>query len=81
MVTGATRGISKAICSLLIASGASVIAMARDETGLVALKEEYEGRVTPLACDLSLPGSRDLAIDAVARKFGSIDGLIDRNAP
>jgi NAD(P)-dependent dehydrogenase (short-subunit alcohol dehydrogenase family) len=51
LVTGASRGIGKAIASLLDASGASVIAVARPSEALSALAREMSERTTLLGAD------------------------------
>lgn len=79
-LTGATRGIGKALCSLLIAEGATVVAIARDEDRLSLLRDEFGERLVPFACDLSEPHSRDETIDAVTEQFESISGLINNAA-
>jgi NAD(P)-dependent dehydrogenase (short-subunit alcohol dehydrogenase family) len=51
LVTGASRGIGKAIASLLDASGASVIAVARPSEALSALAREMSERTTLIGAD------------------------------
>ncbi|MEY8096655.1 SDR family oxidoreductase [Falsihalocynthiibacter sp. S25ZX9] len=52
LVTGATRGIGRALTDLLIARGATVLAVARDEPELERLAQEHLDRVFVLAADL-----------------------------
>lgn len=77
VLTGATRGIGRALCGLLIARGATVAAIARDGAGLAALQDDLGERLLPFPCDLSLPSNRNETIEAVAKQFESIDGLIN----
>lgn len=51
LVTGASRGIGKVIASLLDASGASVIAVARPSEALSALARELSERTTLIGAD------------------------------
>ena len=77
VLTGATRGIGKALCGQLIAEGATVAAIARDEAHLRALQEELGERVIPFPCDLSRSCDRQQTIDEVIRRFDRLDGLIN----
>ena len=52
MVTGAGRGIGRAIALSLAAAGARVIAVARTESDLQALAAEAEGQITPWVDDV-----------------------------
>lgn len=64
LVTGANRGIGEAIVDALVAAGARrVYAAARDVAGLHALVARHQGRVAPLALDVT---REDQIRDAVA---------------
>jgi 3-hydroxybutyrate dehydrogenase len=52
LVTGAASGIGAALARRMVADGAAVLAVDRDETGLKTLAEELPG-VEPVPCDLS----------------------------
>ena len=69
LVTGAASGIGAAVARRLVADGADVVAVDRDETGLKILAEEVPG-LRPVPCDLS-----DLAaVDALP---GAVDVLVN----
>ncbi|MEV6773151.1 SDR family oxidoreductase [Nocardia sp. NPDC051030] len=51
VVTGASRGFGRAIAAALVASGSTVIGIARDEQQLRAVREELGERFIPLAAD------------------------------
>jgi 3-hydroxybutyrate dehydrogenase len=69
MVTGAASGIGAALVRRLVADGAHVLAVDRDEAGLKALTDEVPG-IEPLVCDLS-----DLAaVDALP---AAVDVLVN----
>ncbi|MFE0425613.1 SDR family oxidoreductase [Streptomyces sp. NPDC058953] len=69
LVTGATRGIGRALTQRLTGLGAYVVAVGRDPGGLADLTAEYGDRVSAEALDLADPD----AVDAFA------DGLPDRH--
>jgi NAD(P)-dependent dehydrogenase (short-subunit alcohol dehydrogenase family) len=52
LVTGAGRGIGRAISLSLAAAGAKVIAVARTESDLLSLAAEAEGQITPWVDDV-----------------------------
>jgi 3-oxoacyl-[acyl-carrier protein] reductase len=75
LVTGASRGLGRAISVALAAEGAAVIAVARNPERLKALAAESAagpGSITARVCDLS-DGS---AIQGLADMLGSVDVLV-----
>ena len=69
LVTGAASGIGAAIVGRLVADGAMVFAVDRDEAGVKTLARDLPG-VQPVVCDLSdleavdaLPGEIDLLVN------------------
>jgi NAD(P)-dependent dehydrogenase (short-subunit alcohol dehydrogenase family) len=76
LVTGAARGIGRAIVTHLVASGARLIAVDVDEAGLKTL----DGPVHGIRCDVS--DATDVA-DAVATArdvLGGLDGVVNNAA-
>ena len=76
LVTGASRGIGRAIVTRFAKEGCTVIACARGEQGLAALKADLPG-IDTIACDM-----RDgTAVDAMARdvlaRHGTVDLLVN----
>jgi 3-hydroxybutyrate dehydrogenase len=69
LVTGAASGIGAALTRRLVADGAAVFAVDRDEAGLKALAEEIPG-AEPVACDLS-------DLDAVDALPAGVDVLVN----
>lgn len=88
IVTGASRGIGRAIAERLASAGASVIVAARSiETSadglagtaqeVVKLIESRGGKAEALACDVESDTSRAALIDQVVANHGRIDILIN----
>lgn len=71
LVTGATGPAGRAACAALVAAGATVVAVGRDEEKLAAL-----AGVHPEVAD---PGDASASLELAARvreRFGRIDGLV-----
>ncbi|GAA1949009.1 2-dehydro-3-deoxy-D-gluconate 5-dehydrogenase KduD [Nocardioides panacihumi] len=82
VVTGASRGIGRAIAVGLARNGADVIAVARSADGLAetAALAIGPGSLTPYPADLSRPESIDgLVVHALGR-FGGLDILVNNAA-
>jgi 3-oxoacyl-[acyl-carrier protein] reductase len=58
LVTGASRGIGRAVVELLVARGRTVIASARDASALAELKQRHGDKVVVLAQDLTVHPER-----------------------
>jgi NAD(P)-dependent dehydrogenase (short-subunit alcohol dehydrogenase family) len=91
IVTGASRGIGKAIAVRFAAEGASVVCMARtldegDHTFEGSLNttvraiQESGGRALALACDVSDPEACERAVSEARKTFGPIDVLVNNAA-
>lgn len=77
LLTGATRGIGRAILDRLISEGARVVAVARDASALEALHQEKGDAIIPLAYDIGTAEARREMIAAAIEATGGIDGLIN----
>src|SRR4249920_3402298 len=69
VVTGANRGIGKAIALTFLRAGWPVVALARTAASLDPLRQEAGGlaeRLVPMACDLSDPAQLEGAAQALA---------------
>jgi 3-oxoacyl-[acyl-carrier protein] reductase len=78
LVTGASKGIGRAIVEALHGEGAEIIACARDQNNLKKLAESLKGKARLLthSADLSESGSRSELIDFVKKEFEYIDILV-----
>jgi 3-oxoacyl-[acyl-carrier protein] reductase len=80
LVTGASRGLGKAIALALAQEGAAIAAVARSED---ALKETLEairalgGTVEPFALDVADESAVEAAVEKIAARFGHIDILVN----
>ncbi len=78
LVTGAARGIGKAIAVRLAQEGVNVGLMDLQETQPFAKKMEAAGYTTiPLSIDITHYESVTQAVDAIVRKYGRIDILVN----
>jgi len=80
LVTGASRGIGRAIARLLAARGATVVLGARDQARLaesVAEIESLGGLASAVSLDVADRASVDAAFDGVLKQHGRIDHLVN----
>ena len=76
LVTGASRGIGRAVAEALLARGATVAASGRDTVALAALQASAPDRVFPLPADLSDPAAVDGLVDRAVEAAGPLDALV-----
>jgi 3-oxoacyl-[acyl-carrier protein] reductase len=80
LVTGASRGIGRAIAEALASAGATVVLGARDETKLAEAVDAIVtagGRASAVPLDVCHRESVDTALAAVLERHGRIDGLVN----
>jgi 3-oxoacyl-[acyl-carrier protein] reductase len=80
LVTGASRGIGRAIARALAAEGAAVVLGARDEGRLaeaVAEIEDAGGKATAVPLDVADRSSVEAAFRRVLEAHGRLDGLVN----
>ena len=80
LVTGASRGIGKAIAAQLAASGANVMLNSRKQEALEAAAAEMTGEVDVFAVNAGDDGAGEAAVNATLERFGSLDILINNAA-
>lgn len=74
LVTGATRGIGKAIAESFLTNGAKVAILGRNES---LLREMAHPNALPLQGDVSDSGQIDTALEAILQKWGRIDVVVN----
>lgn len=77
IVTGASKGIGRAIAETLAAEGMRVVAVARSRTLLEQLAGARPDRFHVHAVDLSLPASAMAVVEASLAAFGRLDLLVN----
>lgn len=77
IVTGATRGIGRAVVDAIVARDGKVVAIARDEAALSAIEVSNPQRIRALAVDLEDVGAISEAAGRAIDAFGSVDGLVN----
>jgi NAD(P)-dependent dehydrogenase (short-subunit alcohol dehydrogenase family) len=80
LVSGASRGIGRAIAAGFASRGASVIITGREEATIQQTATEIErpdGPVTPIVCDVSKHDAIERLVKQAIGRFGHIDTLIN----
>jgi 3-oxoacyl-[acyl-carrier protein] reductase len=84
VVTGASRGIGRAVAALLCAEGAAVLLVGRDAERLAPAVTEAEragmeagGRAAALALDVTDEDAGERLLAAAEERFGSLDVLVN----
>lgn len=80
VVTGASRGIGRAVAVALAAAGASVACVASKEANAQATVDAIRaagGRAEPFGCDVGRPSDITALAEAVAKTFGRVDILVN----
>src|SRR5215217_2669477 len=79
LVTGASRGIGRAIARMLAGQGATVVAAARGDNARAVADEitAAGGRAECATIDVAAPGSAEEAVGGVVSRHGRIDILVN----
>lgn len=76
LVTGATRGIGRAVVARLVAAGRRVVAVGRDQAALTALEQHHPGEVLGVASDLTVSGAAAALFAQATARVGRLDVLV-----
>lgn len=77
LVTGASRGIGKAIALTLAERGATVIGTATSESGAEAISAYLDGKGKGFSLNVTDPASIDETLNNIRQQFGEIDILVN----
>ena len=77
LVTGASRGIGRAIAETLVARGAKVIGTATSESGAEAISSYLGDKGKGLALNVTDPASIEATLDTIRAEFGEVDILVN----
>jgi 3-oxoacyl-[acyl-carrier protein] reductase len=77
LVTGASRGIGKAIASALLREGARVALCARSEPELRSVVEALGAGAAAVSADVSTPEGATAAVHGAVHTFGRLDILVN----
>lgn len=76
-LTGASRGLGRAIAEAALAAGHQLVATARNPAALDDLVATHGDRVLALALDVADPAAAQEAVAAGARHFGRLDVIVN----
>ena len=77
LITGASRGIGKAIATTLVAQGAKVAGTATSESGTAKISEYLGDNGKGYALNVTDPASIEATLAAIKADFGDIDVLVN----
>lgn len=80
LVTGASRGIGKAIAASFASSGAKVMINSRKQDSLEAARAEMDGDVDIFAANAGDEDAGERAVQATLERFGRLDILVNNAA-
>ena len=77
IVTGASRGLGKAISKYLVGEGASVVAVARSQDDLNKLQQFNFEKIHPVVCDMTKKEEVEKLVNIAIDKFKRLDGVVN----
>jgi 3-oxoacyl-[acyl-carrier protein] reductase len=76
VVGGASSGLGRAVAEQLVAEGARVLLVARDEVALGELARELGEQAEHCSADVSQPSGLDMVAAVAVDRFGTLDGVL-----
>jgi NAD(P)-dependent dehydrogenase (short-subunit alcohol dehydrogenase family) len=80
IVTGASRGIGRAIAEAFVREGANVVICGRKQETLDQVAQEIGPRIKPIACHVGRGDQIEDLVKSTLREFGHIDILVNNAA-
>jgi NAD(P)-dependent dehydrogenase (short-subunit alcohol dehydrogenase family) len=80
IVTGAARGVGRAIVGRFVAAGAKVAAVDRDGAGLAETCRPHGEAVLAIGADVSDPAEATRIVDETVRRYGRLDVCVNNAA-
>jgi NAD(P)-dependent dehydrogenase (short-subunit alcohol dehydrogenase family) len=80
VVTGAARGVGRAMVGSFVATGANVVAADRDETGLAETCAPFGDKVLAVTADVSTPDGAAIIVNSATRQFGRLSFCVNNAA-
>jgi NAD(P)-dependent dehydrogenase (short-subunit alcohol dehydrogenase family) len=77
LITGASRGLGRAVAESALEGGGRVLATARDTDTVAELARRYPGRAAAIALDVTDPQQTRDAVERALGEFGRIDVLVN----
>ena len=77
LVTGASRGIGRAIAETLVARGAKVIGTATSESGAQAISDYLGANGKGMLLNVTDPASIESVLGNIRAEFGEVDILVN----
>jgi NAD(P)-dependent dehydrogenase (short-subunit alcohol dehydrogenase family) len=80
VITGAARGVGRAMVGSFVGAGCDVVAADRDEAGLLETCAPHGKRVRPVVADVSTEAGADAIVGAAVREFGQLSFCVNNAA-
>ena len=77
LITGASRGLGRALAEAVLEAGDRLIATARDPASLAALEQRHDEAVRVAALDVTDPAAAEAAVNLAVQRFGGLDVLVN----
>ena len=77
IVTGAGKGLGKAIANEIVSGGGRVVLVVRSEASAASLVEEYGTSAVALVRDVTALDAAEAAVAAGLQRWGQVDGLVN----
>jgi NAD(P)-dependent dehydrogenase (short-subunit alcohol dehydrogenase family) len=77
IVTGAGKGLGKAVASAIVKDGGRVVLVVRSRSAAASLAEEYGASAVTLTRDVTAPDAAEAAMAAGLKRWGRVNGLVN----